>query len=89
MRTRMSGGVGGGRRKAIPYPDLGSRGLNQFKDESAARLSAVHILSATCRDQFARLLFPNSFIRRAVQASSGDVAFVESLIPRLPPLVKL
>ena len=23
MRTRMSGGVGGGSRKALPYPDLG------------------------------------------------------------------
>ncbi len=22
MRTRMSGGVGGGSRKALPYPDL-------------------------------------------------------------------
>jgi len=28
MRTRMSGGVGGGSRKALPYPDLADTNQN-------------------------------------------------------------
>ena len=43
MRTRMSGGVGGGSRKAIPYPDLGDPPpqtdyeMNSRKDSILAR----------------------------------------------------
>ena len=32
MRTRMSGGVGGGSRKALPYPDLADDELRSLSD---------------------------------------------------------
>jgi hypothetical protein len=40
VRTRMPGGVGGGRREASPYPDLGQRPRNLRLNELSSRNAA-------------------------------------------------
>ena len=44
MRTRMSGGVGGGSRKALPYPDLSARPLRDLSGSILMRLHDDQLL---------------------------------------------